>query len=269
MLPQIIKEKYKNVDRFTLNKLLLYIYGFDDISKFHTVDYFSEENEKKLCTLIGEYKKGKPLEYITNECNFYGLNFFVNENVLIPRIETEILVQMAIDEIGNKRCYVADLCTGSGAIAISVAMKCKNAEFLAVDISKEALAVCEKNISRYNLQGRIKIMECDVLKEFPKNKFNLILANPPYIETNTIQILESSVQRFEPHLALDGGIDGLIFYRKFLESISKNDLCLFEIGYNQGDILKEMYNHLNCDVIKDWNENDRVFKIGDFKGWRE
>ncbi len=247
-----------------IQTLLLYVLSIDDISYFITKNTLLASEELSLLTkCIEEYTQGRPLEYITKKCGFYAMKFIVDESVLIPRIETELLVEMAIAEIGQKKCRVLDLCTGSGVIAVSVARHCQNAEILAVDICRNALEICRQNIKKFNLHAQVKTVQMNVLEEIPQGEFQYVLSNPPYIETETILTLANTVKNFEPHLALDGGTDGLMFYKKIYKYASsmKNTVFIMEMGYNQGNAIHEIFRKFNPYIIKDYNNNDRIIKF--------
>ena len=181
---------------------------------------FSVLSEKRLA--------GCPVAYLTGEKEFYSLPFSVNEHTLIPRPDTETLVEWAIQHAEGAR--VLDICTGSGCIGITVA-KCGGAkEVTLLDISEEALAVARRNAARHAVSATV--LQCDILKETPEGTFDLILSNPPYIETDVIPTLSKDVCAFEPHLALDGGEDGLRYYRivtSLVPHILKKDgILIFE-----------------------------------------
>ena len=206
-----------------------------------------------------------PLQYITNKQEFMGMNFYVDENVLIPRADTEILVEEVISICNKKdKVKILDLCTGSGVIAISVAKYIKKGEVTAIDISGNALEVATKNAKLNNT--KINFKKLDLLKNIElEDKFDIIVSNPPYIETNTIQQLSKDVQK-EPIIALDGGKDGLIFYKRIVDTAYKylnkdGNLC-FEIGYNQKDavrnLIKENKHYENIYSKKDLGGNDRI-----------
>ena len=211
-----------------------------------------------------KHKNGMPVEYIMQTCGFYGLDFFVNENVLIPRVETELLVERAVgylvENFANGKCKIVDLCTGSGIIAISVARECEKhnieAEIFAVDVLPFALEVCQKNVEIHNV--KVDVLEMDILKDDLPYNFDVIISNPPYIETKTIDGLANSVKNFEPHLALNGGEDGLVFYKHF-KKMFKSGVLFLEIGYNQGNAMREIFE--NCEIVKDFNNNDRICKV--------
>jgi release factor glutamine methyltransferase len=255
---------FPNTPPRVIQALLLHVLGVDDISHLITSQTpLTPQQMENLQKCVDEHAQGRPLEYITKKCGFYAMEFIVSESVLIPRIETELLVEIAIKEIGNKKCKVLDLCTGSGAIAVAVAQHCPNAEILAVDISPQALEVCRQNIEKFNLQTQMDAVQMNVLEKIPSGFFDYILSNPPYIETETIPTLENSVKNFEPHLALDGGADGLIFYKKFYEYASsiKNTVFIIEIGYNQGNVVHEIFKIFNPRIIKDYNSHNRIIQF--------
>lgn len=207
--------------------------------------------------------KGTPIQYITKHQQFMALDFYVDENVLIPQPDTEVLVEEGIKIIKEQNMEVLDLCTGSGAIAVSIAHYCKNSTVTATDISQEALDVARKNANSNNVN--IEFIESDLFDKLTERSFDIILSNPPYIETDIINILEKDVQA-EPHLALDGGKDGLEFYKKILNEAHKhlktNGYLMLEIGYNQGNAIINL-EHKNLKLItkqpiKDLVGNDRV-----------
>jgi release factor glutamine methyltransferase len=183
----------------------------------------------------------EPVAYITGSKEFYSLDFAVGEGVLIPRPETEIIVDRVISFIKEKEdksseIFIAEPFTGSGAVSIAVANELQNVRIFAADNSKKALLYCEKNIRRHGKSGIITISETDILSEFlnPLQMFDVIAANPPYIPSAKIEHLEPEISRFEPAEALDGGEDGCSHIRKLIEQSSvllkNNGLLIFEIG---------------------------------------
>lgn len=212
---------------------------------------------------LQEIIKGTPIQYITKHQQFMALDFYVDENVLIPQPDTEVLVEEGIKIIREQNMEVLDLCTGSGAIAISIAHYCQNSTVTATDVSQEALDVARKNANSNNVN--IEFIESDLFDELSERSFDIILSNPPYIETDIINTLEKDVQA-EPHLALDGGKDGLEFYKKILNEAHKhlktNGYLMLEIGYNQGNAVINLA-HKNLKLItkqpiKDLAGNDRI-----------
>lgn len=219
----------------------------------------------KILAMYEERLTGRPLWYIFGNTNFYGYTIEVDERVLIPRPETEILVQQAVAAVsdGDK---VLDLCTGSGAIAVALACeaaKDKTITVTAADISEDALEVARLNVRKN--KANVTVVKSDLFENI-RGKFNIITANPPYIRTDEISSLQREVRDFEPKLALDGGEDGLWFYRRIAEKVSRylvrGGMLIMECGENQArDILKIFS---KCDyaiVIKDLNGVDRVVKI--------
>ena len=209
---------------------------------------------------------GEPLQYITGIQEFMKLNFLVTKDVLIPRPDTEILVEEVIRKAENiSNPVILDLCTGSGAIAVSLAKYIKNVHICAVDISSKALEIAKKNAELNGVKNNIEFIESNLFDKIKERKFDIIVSNPPYIETETIKTLSKDVQS-EPKIALDGGKDGLDFYRKIADSGSKylnrqGYICL-EIGYNQRiavrQILENKKRYVNVNCIKDLCGNDRV-----------
>ena len=211
---------------------------------------------------------GKPLQYITNKQEFMKMNFFVNESVLIPQPDTEILVEKVLEICNkffvNQEIKILDLCTGSGAIAISLYkyLKDENKKIFASDISDKAIEVAKLN-SKEN-GTKIEFIQSNMFEQIAENKFDIVVSNPPYIEREELKKLPKDV-RHEPHIALDGGDDGLDFYRIIAENAykyikDKGILCL-EIGYNQKNevvkILEETGKYDNIEAYKDLSGNDR------------
>jgi release factor glutamine methyltransferase len=209
--------------------------------------------------------RGMPLQYILEYQEFYGLDFFVNENVLIPRPETELLVEECIrllpDQCSKK---VLDIGTGSGAIAISIANSFENIEIIASDISEDALSVAKKNAIRNRVDKKIKFVKSDLLKDIIEANFDCIVSNPPYITKSEMLELPKNVQR-EPIIALYGGEDGLYFYRQIVDKgyslLKEEGFLAFEIGYKQGEIVREMIinkGFTEAYIIKDYSKKDRI-----------
>lgn len=205
--------------------------------------------------------KGVPVQYLLGTQSFYGYNFFVNENVLIPRADTEILVEEVL-KLSDKNAKVLDICTGSGCIAVSLKLERNDLVLSAADISQPALEVARLNADYYNAD--ISFYHSDLFDSI-EDKYDVIVSNPPYIETEEISYLESNVKDYEPRLALDGGYDGLRFYERIFKCASTylNPLgyLAVEIGYNQADAVRRLALKKGFDnirVIKDLNGLDRV-----------
>lgn len=222
-----------------------------------------EENYKKG---IQKIKEGYPIQYIIKNQEFMKLNFYVDENVLIPQPDTEILVEEVINITKkNQNVRILDMCTGSGAVAIALAKYIKNSKIYAIDISKNAIQIAKKNAKQNNVYEKITFLESNMFEKIPNIKFDIIVSNPPYIERDIIENLSTQV-KYEPLIALDGGIDGLDFYKIISDNaykiLNKNgNLCL-EIGYNQKQSVTEIlsktnkYKEIYCK--KDLGNNDRV-----------
>lgn len=211
---------------------------------------------------IEKISKGVPVQYITNEQSFMGLKFYVDENVLIPQPDTEILVEEVL-EIAKKenKLTTLDLCTGSGAIGVSISKYLENSSVTASDISKNALEIAQKNAKTYT--QKIEFILSNLFENI-NEKFDIIVSNPPYIETKTINSLSKEVQN-EPHIALDGGEDGLEFYRKIIKEAKKylnqDGYLAVEIGYNQKEKVIELFKQNGYTQIyskKDLGKNDRI-----------
>lgn len=205
--------------------------------------------------------KGEPLQYIIGMVEFMGLTFRVDKNVLIPRADTEILVETVLNIIGNRSVNVLDIGTGSGCIGISIAKLNKNASVTFLDISENALLTAKKNADLNGVFG--EFVKMDILKECPNKKFELIVSNPPYIRADVIPTLQTEVKDYEPYGALCGGTDGLAFYRRITDIVpqimEKSGVLAFEIGYDQGkDVLNIMTGFKDVHLIKDYAGNDRV-----------
>ena len=243
-------------NRLKKQKEYLMIYEGEEVSK-----EIKEKYQKDVLELI----QGKPVQYITNHQEFMKMDFYVDENVLIPRADTEILVEEVIKiskQIKKEDQTILDLCTGSGAIAISLANYIPNAKVYASDISEEALKIAKKNSEKNKV--RIEWVLSDLFQNIHQ-KFDIIVSNPPYIQTKVIKTLEKNVQK-EPILALDGGKDGLEFYKKIIQEadsyLKENGYLCFEIGYDQREsvihLLKQKQKYKEIYGKKDLSGNDRI-----------
>ena len=209
-----------------------------------------------------------PLQYILGEWYFFAEKYIVDENCLIPRSDTEILVEKAV-ELLPQNGFFADLCTGSGCIAISTLAHRKDCNAFAFEISHGALSLARKNAALNGVSDRLSFFEADIVGDIhvcadgDKGIFDAILSNPPYIRTSVIDSLSDEVKK-EPRIALDGGEDGLLFYRTILKKhthlLKDNGFILFEIGYDQGDEISSLAceNGFKCEIIKDLSGCDRV-----------
>ena len=225
-----------------------------------------EKAAQKYIEAVEMRAKHIPLQHITGHQQFMDFDFLVNENVLIPRPETELLVEQVVSYIGDDETKVLDMCTGSGCIAISVDKMCLNANVVAVDISEKALNVARENNKRNG--GKVTFIKSNLFKNV-NEKYDVIISNPPYIPTSDIDMLMEEVRDHEPHLALDGSNDGLEFYRKIckqsIDYLKEKGKIFLEIGYDQGktvpNLLKEN-GFINIKVLKDLSGNDRMVIAG-------
>lgn len=253
------KTKARLILESTLNKSREYliIYDKNEVTSAQRDNYI-----KKIKRVI----LGEPVQYITGLQEFMKLNFFVTKDVLIPRQDTEVLVEEVIKiakDIPNP--VILDLCTGSGAIAVSLAKYIPNSKIYGIDISEKALEVAKKNAEFNGVKNSIEFRVSDLFNKIRNQKFDIIVSNPPYIKKEDIKLLPKDVQK-EPKIALDGGTDGLVFYSRIAKSAYKHlrrggYLCL-EIGYNQKlqvkKIIEGQKRYINFYCKKDLCENDRV-----------
>ena len=259
--------KSSNVESPKLKARLLLQYILKKPRQYLIV-YDNQEVDKKAqweyFVNIEKLTKGVPLQHITHTQEFMKMDFYVDENVLIPRPDTEVLVEEVI-KIAQKidSPKILDLCTGSGAIAISLKKYISNAQVYAVDISKKALEIAKKNANR--LEANVKFIESNLFDKVRKEKFDIIVSNPPYIKKTDINYLSQEVQK-EPQIALDGGYDGLDFYRKIsyqaIDYLKFGSYLCFEIGFDQKedvmDIINKVEHYTGTYCKKDLCGNDRV-----------
>ncbi len=249
--------------------LLRHILGKDSIYiDIHRDDILSEDIIEMYYSFIKRRSENEPYAYIVNSKEFMSLDFYVDKNVLIPRPDTEILVEYIINHCNSSAddFKIIDLCTGSGAIAVSLAHYIDRCTVDAVDISENAIRIAKKNSSTHNTADKISFSKFDVLSDISKlGKYDVIVSNPPYIRKNDVLNLESDVKDFEPVLALDGGDDGLIFYRNIIAHLSdllnENGIIAFEIGFDQAnDVINifNSYSYTDTKILKDYSGNDRV-----------
>lgn len=221
---------------------------------------------KQYRLMIEKRSQRIPLQHITGSREFMGLEFYVNEHVLIPRQDTETLVELILKDYKGRKPVILDMCTGSGCIAISLSKIGGFDGVTAIDLSKEALKVAKRNADVLLGPGRITLIESDLFQAIePKSRFDIIVSNPPYIPTEIIKELQPEVRNFEPMLALDGREDGLFFYRQLVSEgrrfLNPGGSIYFEIGYDQAEsvsALLEDAGFAEIRVVKDAAGLDRV-----------
>ncbi len=234
-----------------------------DLVLSHTKEVQESDIESVRLAVIRR-KNGEPLQYILGTQEFMGTEFDVEREVLIPRADTETLVETVLRHLGKKGASVLDIGCGTGCVGLSIAYHNKRVYSRGVDISDAALALSRRNAEKLNLTDRADFVKADILSEHLSGKYDVIVSNPPYIRSSVIPTLMREVQFYEPHLALDGGDDGLKFYRRIISEaktlLNENGLLAFEIGFDQGEEVSSLMSESFADVrvIKDLCNNDRV-----------
>ena len=265
-----IKEVIKEV------KESLYSVGIEDISEtewliaetlgvrrnaIYMLQNISQKDYLKIQRVLKQRMRRIPLDYIIGRSEFYGLSLKVDNNVLIPRPETEILVEHVLNVV-NDNDKVLDIGTGSGAIAIAISKNAK-VKMIAVDISKGALTVAKENAKEHNVN--VEFIESDLFSNLKDEKYDIIISNPPYIPTKDISSLDIEVKDNEPLSALDGGSSGFVFYEQIIDKLDKylkvNGYLFLEVGINQAQTIAEMLkNNYDVEIIKDYNGIERIIK---------
>ncbi|MBM3207331.1 MAG: peptide chain release factor N(5)-glutamine methyltransferase [Chlamydiae bacterium] len=262
---QYLDQKKISRSKFLVAEILSYVLGMDKVMLFMDFDRpLLEEELTKIRSVLSQVARGKPLDYIIGKVDFYGCQFLLTEDTLIPRPETEILVDIVSKEIANRSLIVWDVCTGSGCIGVSLKKQNPNSKFVLSDLSEKALSVAKKNAELNNVVADFLLG--DGLTPFSGAKADMIVCNPPYISLAEYQELDPSVRDHEPRLALIGGVHGGEFYEKTeknLENFLKpGGKVFFEIGYLQGNWMLECFSRpvwKQKKVIKDWSGHDRFF----------
>ena len=230
--------------------------------------YASPELERQVRSLVDRHLAGEPVAYLIGEWEFYGLPLDISRDVLIPRPDTEVLAGQAIEYIQTLgECRVLDLCAGSGCIGLAVASQAPQARVVLGEYSDAALKICRQNIRRNGLTGRVVPMQADA-REKPERalgEFQCIVSNPPYIPRADLETLDASVKDYEPHLALDGGEDGLDFYQtisgKWKEALAPGGRLYFEVGIGQADTVLRIMRAQgfgDIQIVKDLHDIPRV-----------
>lgn len=243
-----------------VDKVYIYTHGKDEVP---------EEIVEEYIKAIEKRSKGYPIQYIIKEKEFMGLDFYIEEGVLIPRPDTEVIVEYILAYIDknhpNENIKVLDIGIGSGAIGLSVAYYRKNTYVYGVDISPEALKVAGINRDRFKLTN-VKLLESNLFERIDKEeKFHIIASNPPYIPTDSIDSLQEEVKDYEPRIALDGGKEGMDFYERIVpeskEYLQERGLLIFEIGFDQGRVVEDLMiaeGFKDVKILKDLQGLDRA-----------
>lgn len=269
---EIIKQREFNNPFLDVQLILSHLLQKDKIYlHLHRKDEIDDDTARKFYDMAAKRNEGYPLQYMTNSQEFMGLDFYVQEGILVPRPDTEILVEKIINTVNNsslknRNINILDIGTGSGAIAVSLGYYLKNSEVTAMDISDTAIETADINIDKHGLYN-VRTVKGDIFNyDFGNQKYTIVVSNPPYIEREIIGTLPAEVSVYEPRLALDGGTGGLDYYRHIVRVFEKiheeNSILSVEIGYDQRDAVTGIFNSTNlfksieCD--KDLGGNDRV-----------
>ena len=246
----ILKQNNVQTPRLDAEVILAHLLGWDRIDLItRSREVLDQDLEQEYYHFIQERAAGKPVQYITGQQEFMGLNFKVTPDVLIPRPDTEILVETAIKEAGTMEppLTILDVGTGSGAISISLAHYIKGAHIHSIDISPKALGVAMENARLHSLEHRVTFYQGDLfdpIDDLLRSRVDLLVSNPPYIPTHKIPNLQREVRYYEPTLALDGGEDGLDYYRRIIQEgekfLSPRGCLILEIGHDQGARVAEL-----------------------------
>lgn len=264
-----------NVDspRLSAELLLCYVFKLQRIELYTHFDRIAQQTELDvLHELVKRCGEQEPVAYLVGRCEFYSLPIKVSKDCLIPRCETELLTERAIEFLRSRQGtqYVCDLCTGSGCVAVAIAKNHPQAKIIATDICDSALNIAAENVATHQLNDRIRLLCGDlfgpVIEGLDETRFDLVVSNPPYVSSAEYEQLGSKVKDFEPKKALHAGQDGLDVYRQITDQIAehlKDDGALIlEIGYAQGKAVRELLEDTGIfseiKIEKDFNNNDRV-----------
>lgn len=261
-------EEISPTPRLDVETLLQKVLGVDRLYILLNLERVLSEDEEQLFNkFINERLNNRPIAYIVGNREFMGLDFFVKEGVLIPRPDTEVLVEEVIELAKKKGAKnILDIGTGSGAITVSLAKYLENVKVTSVDISDIALEIGKRNAISNEVDDRINFVKSDLFTNIDKEtKFDIIVSNPPYIKREVIDTLDKQVKDYEPYNALEGGVDGLDFYRAITkqakEYLKKGGILAYEVGHDQSkDVSKlmEMDGYTNIYTLKDLQQIDRV-----------
>ena len=266
-------EKGLDSPRLSAELLLSHVVGLKRIELYTQFDKsVSKEQLDKLHNLIKRAAQNEPIAYLVGKTEFYSLELNVTADCCIPRPETELLVERAIEFLRTRSGtqLVYDLCTGSGCIAIAIAKNFPDADIIATDISDAALNIAAKNIEKHQLNKRIKLLCGDLFEplvpQLDVDKFDLIVCNPPYVSSAEFEKLDKNVKDYEPKLALFAGDDGLDIYRRIVEKVDAflkpDGALMLEIGYSQGQAVRELLEQTGAfaeiKIEKNFHDNDRI-----------
>ncbi|MBQ7009802.1 MAG: peptide chain release factor N(5)-glutamine methyltransferase [Ruminococcus sp.] len=259
----MINEDISLTERYML---VSYVTGesFNQVQLKHKLgqQVMTEQQQNRYIELLFRRMEGEPIQYIIGYTDFYGRDFLCEENVLIPRFDTECLIDAILPQI-KEGDSVADICCGTGCIGLTLALE-KDIKVVLADISPYALELTRKNSEKFTLSDKVNIIKHDVFNDELQGEYSLIVSNPPYIRSSDMATLSAEVKR-EPSLALDGGADGLDFYRhmiaKYKSNLKSGGIMAFECGYDQADSISKIFEDngfCNIKKFKDYNNIERV-----------
>ena len=269
-----INELESNQEKFIDTELLLsFVLKKDRIYiKTNLDEKITSVEEEQIKVFVKQLKNNKPIHYIIGQRDFYGYDFLVDEHVLIPRSDTEILVENAINILTNEKRDLKglEIGVGSGIISITLLKKLKNLNMTAIDINEYALKISKKNAENLGVADRLKLIKSDLFKSVT-DRYDFIISNPPYIDEKDMSSLPEKVKNYEPCSALDGKKNGMYFYDEIIkngrEFLDDNFHIFFEIGYNQGEMIRQSFANFGYErdvkIIQDYSENDRVAIYGE------
>ncbi len=249
---------HAGIDRFDADCLMSDILGVA-ISDLAFVDSINDQDKASILSAVDRRLSGEPVDIILHKRCFYGLDYVVDENVLTPRSDTEVLVDTVLKYVTSD-ARVLDMCTGSGAIAVALAVV-GGCAVTASDISEKALRVAITNAKKHNVD--VDFVLSDMFRDI-HGTYDVIVSNPPYIATGVLETLDEAVRKYDPVIALDGGADGLDFYREIernaTDYLSADGILALEIGYDQLDSVKDIFSarYTLVESVKDYGGNDRV-----------
>lgn len=266
-ISRVLKENNFTFAEKQAEDIVCHALKLDKVKLYSDNPEIKRELLERIDALLQRRLKGEPLQYIIGECDFFNIKIKVGKGVLIPRPETEILVeefiktQMAADK---KDAKLLDLCTGSGCIALAIAKNLPHLKVFGVDISEKAIFYAKKN-KKINFISNTFFVVGDLFSPFRIRSFSYITANPPYVKTDEIALLQEEIKNYEPKEAIDGGENGLFYYEKILKNakdyISNDGLIFFEIGINQSNIIKTLAYNEGFEVIKIVHDLARIERV--------
>ena len=265
----------KGIDspRLSAELLLSHVLGMKRIELYTQFDKpVAKQPLDKFHDLVKRAAQNEPIAYIIGKTEFYSLEICVDSSCLIPRPETELLVERAVGflQTRNGNQFVCDLGTGSGCIAVATAKNFANAQIIATDISASALEMAARNIERHQLNKQITLLCGDlfdpIVPQLDVDRFDLIVCNPPYVNSVEFKVLDENVKNYEPKEALFAGADGLDIYRRIIEKVDNflkpDSALMLEIGYSQGQAVRDLLEQSDCfaeiTIEKDFHDNDRI-----------